>query len=392
MLIERFVLAETSMRRMIILLRRQHEESYLKIQETKTVEKIASGTISNVKRTALIAVLAALCIGTNYAMLPFPNVKLMDVIVFSTSLFFGFGIGVAVSTIAWLVYGTLNPLGLALPVLLAVIVCEMVYAVAGSLLRGALKRKKNYLATGLERSIVCGAMGLLSTLVYDVTTNAVFGLLNYGSIWVGLLTMNVPFPFGIIHEASNFVLFLTMTPILLRLFARGVFPGIMEKGKLETHTHSRNTWFTISLVLTSALVLTSGLTINYYGQYVDAEKNYLNTLSSLNDVSCKVNILIDYRNGTREWYNQTIIPVGTSVFNATSKAVGGKIEGQQYSFGVFVTSLNGVRAIGSNSWLWFNWDSAQNRWTLGASGPESYILKQGDAVGWLLTDDWAATP
>ncbi len=204
--------------------------------------------------------------------------------------------------------------------------------------------------------------------------------------------MNIPFPFGIIHEASNFVFFSVMIPLLIRLFARDVVPIITEKGKLETHMHSWNTWFTISLVLTSVLVLTSGLTIHYYGQYVDAEKNYRNTLSSLNDVSYKVNILIEYRNGTRAWYNQTIIPVGTSVLNTTSKVVGGKIEGQWYSFGVFVTSLNGVRAIGSNSWLWFNWDRAQNRWIQGASGPESYILKQGDTIGWLLTDDWTATP
>ena len=184
--------------------------------------------VSTARRTALIASLAALCIGTNYAMLPLPNVKLMDAIVFTTGLFFGIVPGSAVAAIAWLVYGTLNPLGLSLPILLTVIPSEMIYAAAGSLLRRtAIGNLKGSIAN-LERSITFGAIGLFSTLAYDIVTNAVTGLLAYNSIWMGLLTMNVPIPLGIIHEASNFAFFATTTPVLLRLLAKGAVPTEIE--------------------------------------------------------------------------------------------------------------------------------------------------------------------
>ena len=76
---------------------------------------------SRTRRTAFIAILAALCIGTNYVLLPLPNVKLMDVIVFTVSLSMGIIPAVAVASVAWLVYGTLNPLGLAIPILVTVV-------------------------------------------------------------------------------------------------------------------------------------------------------------------------------------------------------------------------------------------------------------------------------
>jgi hypothetical protein len=62
---------------------------------------------------------------------------------------------------------------------------------------------------------------LFSTLAYDLITNAVSGLLSYNSVWMGLLTMNFPIPLGIMHEASNLVLFAVLTPALLRLLAMG---------------------------------------------------------------------------------------------------------------------------------------------------------------------------
>jgi len=148
----------------------------------------------------------------------------MDAIVFTTGLFFGIVPGAAVAAIAWLVYGTLNPLGFALPILLTVIPSEMIYALAGHLLRRTATGNPETNVMGLERIIAFGALGLFSTLAYDLITNAVSGLVTYNSVWMGLLTMNVPLPLGIIHEASNFVFFATITPVLLRLLWKGAIP------------------------------------------------------------------------------------------------------------------------------------------------------------------------
>ncbi len=153
-------------------------------------------------------------------MLPLPNVNLMDAIVFTTSLFFGAVPGAAVATVSWLVYGTLNPFGLSIPILATVIVCESVYVLAGHLFRGTPSGNPLSRVKGWERSVLFGTVGVLSTLAYDVITNAVVGVVAYNSVWIGLLTMNVPVPLGIIHEASNLVFFATVVPILLRVLAK----------------------------------------------------------------------------------------------------------------------------------------------------------------------------
>ena len=157
-------------------------------------------------------------------MLPLPNINLMDAIVFTTGLFYGFIPGASVAAIAWLIYGSLNPLGFSAPILLVVIGAEMLYALVGSRLRRTSLGRPHKDYSSVERYLIFGVAGLFATLAYDIITNAVSGLLAYNSIWIGLLTMNIPLPLGIIHAASNFVLFATISPLLLKLLAKGVLP------------------------------------------------------------------------------------------------------------------------------------------------------------------------
>jgi len=169
------------------------------------------------RRVALVVSLSALCIGTNYAMFPLSNVKLMDAIVFTTGLVFGFVPGAAVAVVSWLVYGTLNPLGISILVLFTVIPSEIIYPLVGHLLRKTKYGRSTENVTTLSRSVVFGSVGLFATLAYDLITNAVSGLLAYNSIWLGLATMNFPAPLGIIHEASNLVFFAAVVPVLLEV-------------------------------------------------------------------------------------------------------------------------------------------------------------------------------
>ncbi len=167
-------------------------------------------------RVALLTSLSALAVATNYAMLPLLNIKLMDSVVFVAGLSFGASSGCAVATVAWLVYGTLNPYGFSLPTLLTVILSEMIYAIAGGAMSHSWLGPKGgeFKPWVMERNIGFGVVGLLSTLAYDLVTNAVTGWLYYGSAWIGLLTMNFPLPMGILHEASNLFLFALVAPPL----------------------------------------------------------------------------------------------------------------------------------------------------------------------------------
>ena len=205
---------------MPVLKSKDHKDSSKNTKPAATAKKANALQISNTRRTALIATLAALCIGTNYVLLPLPNVNLMDAIVFTTSLFFGVIPGAAVATISWLVYGTLNPFGLSLPVLITVIISESIYVLAGRLVRKTSSGNSKSNFRGLERNLIYGTTGLFATLAYDFITNAIVGLVVYKSIWIGLLTMNFPIPLGIIHEASNFFFFATVAPILVRVLEK----------------------------------------------------------------------------------------------------------------------------------------------------------------------------
>jgi uncharacterized membrane protein len=167
---------------------------------------------SQVEKVVRVGLISALCVVTNYAMLPLSNIKLMDTVVFVSGFLFGPSLGISVAVMPWLIYGTLNPYGIPpFPTFISVILGEMIYALAGYLV--SLRPDTFYGRTWLSiQNIGFGVVGMVSTLLYDIFTNAVTGWLFYGSILVGLLTMNFPLPLGIIHEVSNFLFFALLAP------------------------------------------------------------------------------------------------------------------------------------------------------------------------------------
>ena len=174
------------------------------------------------RRVATASIMIALCIATNYALLFIPNVKLMDVLVFTSGFVFGLWTGITVGAFSWLVYGAINPLGFSLPALLSTMIGETIYGLTGAALRRSwLKTDRMGLKASFSvRNMGFGLVGLITTLIYDLFTNATTGILFYNSAWIGLLTMNFPLPMGIIHEVSNFLLFTTLCPLVIMAMKR----------------------------------------------------------------------------------------------------------------------------------------------------------------------------
>lgn len=156
----------------------------------------------NTIKIAVIAVFCAVSIGTDYALFSLWNVKLMDFIVFVGGFCFGPVVGVSVGVISWTVYGTLNPQGFVLPVLLATMFSETIYGIAGGILR---KRLTGLKEEAWRASVFFASVGVLLTLIYDIITNVVFGLT---AGWNVVFAVVVGFiPFGLVHEISNLVFF-----------------------------------------------------------------------------------------------------------------------------------------------------------------------------------------
>jgi hypothetical protein len=150
-------------------------------------------------RASVIAVMTAACIVSNYALIGVFNVKLMDLIVFSSGFLFGPSVGASVGILTWLVYGTLNPYGFSLPVLVATSLMESVYGIVGGILG-----KRGNMGVGLTGNLKYGIIGFLLTFLYDLVTNIVSGLSAGIPLGVALIT---GIPFAIAHQGSNAAFF-----------------------------------------------------------------------------------------------------------------------------------------------------------------------------------------
>jgi LytS/YehU family sensor histidine kinase len=169
---------------------------------------------------SVVAVMTAACVSTNYMLIGVANVKFMDLIVFVSGMVFGPFVGASVGVLTWLVYGTLNPYGFSLPVLVSTCTGESLYGVIGGLLGNRTGRNSFERADGSQWFINSkfAVAGFLLTFVYDLFTNIVSGFVAGISMTVALIS---GIPFSLAHEISN-----------TAFFFFGAFPLVTAIGRL----------------------------------------------------------------------------------------------------------------------------------------------------------------
>jgi len=143
----------------------------------------------------------------------------------------------------------------------------------------------------------------------------------------------------------------------------------------------KGTWILTALLLICAIA--SAVAFSYY--YMECNKYqrlFQDLQQKLGEVSISVNIAIDYGNGTRTWFNETIVPIGATVFNATAK-VADLMPHPQYGES-FIIAINGVQQKEDESmyWMWWIWDETQHIWTPGPIANNEYVLSNGQTVIW----------
>jgi hypothetical protein len=174
--------------------------------------------------SAFISVILVL----NYAMSSLPNVKLFDLLVFVAGYTLGMRRGATVAVAAWLVYGQVNPWGVAnAPLLMTLMASEILYAGAGAGIRYLLSPDR----VSLKPSIATWALlasALVVTPLYDVVTNVYTGLYwanvaganEYGR-WLMLALLNPGALFFMaVHVGSNALLFPIFGPPLIHMTLR----------------------------------------------------------------------------------------------------------------------------------------------------------------------------
>jgi len=173
------------------------------------------------RQIGVIAMMTAACVSTNYMMIGIVNVKVMDLIVFTSGYVYGSFVGAAVGALTWLVYGTLNPYGFSLPILAATMLGETLYGIVGGLMGGKRLEGEGF----IDNALRFGVVGFLLTSLYDLFTNIVSGLVAGIPISVALIA---GVPFALIHEVSNALFFSVGATPLLKVL-RGFGGVIVER-------------------------------------------------------------------------------------------------------------------------------------------------------------------
>jgi hypothetical protein len=176
----------------------------------------ASKTFSRpLMKATLIAVFTALSLGTNYAMIDVPNVKIMDALIFIAGFLFGLEVGVVSAVTTRLVYGFINPYGQASSILPFLCLGECFYAIAGVLLArtSAAKDLMNHGRPYAGMSFLFGMVGLQTTFAFDLLTNFGTYVLTTKSVYQALIIAIITgAPLGILHEVTNLAFFAVVVP------------------------------------------------------------------------------------------------------------------------------------------------------------------------------------
>jgi hypothetical protein len=110
-------------------------------------------------------------------------------------------------------------------------------------------------------------------------------------------------------------------------------------------------------------------------------------LANLNGKSLtayQVNMLVNYENGTRRWYNDTSIQPGLNAYVVSVLLLDGSIQAGWYPQYQehFVAGVNGVASGASDSW--FVWTFGKEGWQLSQSGADSVEVYNGTTFAWTL--------
>ena len=175
--------------------------------------------MAEVRQIALVPVLSALIVGSDFALAPYVDVKLLDVVVFSAAFLFGFRLGAVVAIISEGAWSFVSPWGFAGPIMPFLIGGELVFAAAGWWASKVWSDRSKV----AQNSIFIAALMLICAFAWDFETNLATAFI---ASWPGTTLPIVVawqisgIPFSIIHEAADFLLGLFFAPTAILLMPR----------------------------------------------------------------------------------------------------------------------------------------------------------------------------
>ena len=181
------------------------------------------------RSTALVAVVAtftALIVGSDFALSPFSNVKLLDTLVFVSAYLFGFRVGAMIGVLSESIWSVVSPQGTAGVIAPFLIAGEVLFALAGWGAAKAWGRRFQLLS---PYPLFIGAALAICAFFWDLETNLATALIAFWpapSLGEYLCTAFCPLtlPFILAHEVSDFAFGIVLAPAFI-VFIPKVFRG-----------------------------------------------------------------------------------------------------------------------------------------------------------------------
>jgi len=165
-----------------------------------------------IRRIAAAGLFAALALVINFPLLGIPNVELFSLCLFVAGVFLGYWGGFVVPLVAGSIFVIFNPNGppSLITVAVAQIIGMILFGLTGAVLSKSLLKNKNRMI-GIT---FCAAVGVVLTFIYDLLTNAAFGL-TIGPFWPTVVS---GIAFSLMHMVSNGLIFGFFEPLMVKLW------------------------------------------------------------------------------------------------------------------------------------------------------------------------------
>ena len=148
----------------------------------------------------------------------------------------------------------------------------------------------------------------------------------------------------------------------------------------------KNKWAIISLLFLVWALVASLLAGYYLYQYTDIN----NKLEHTNGILIKVNIGVDYGNGTRTYYNSSNALTGQKLLDVTRQVT--EVTIGSSSLGAYVTGINGKTASADYGWTFWPWNSQTTSWDYAPVGADQFAVANGETYVWYYQNAFDPPP
>ncbi len=133
---------------------------------------------------------------------------------------------------------------------------------------------------------------------------------------------------------------------------------------------------------TLAILVWAVFTTSLFGYYYLRFQEYASLSREYEAVTMRVNIAIDYGNGTTDWHNNTLVPLGATLLNATETVADVQCTPYPQYQAVFIDAINDIPTTETHYWWWKYWDAETHEWKDGEKGADIHKLKPLETVMW----------